>query len=268
MSVTFYEKFKSRSTQRGGQTSVSREWTAIGSDDDGEIEAAIIGTLPGLYDNGVYELPAVNYSFDQEGYRLWNVKIDYGTRQTSGDGMAFSFDTGGGSAKITQSKETIGSYALSGTAPNFYGAIGVNDKSIDGCEIFIPSYKWTEKYTVPDSSVDGAYRLNLFYATGTTNAGSFRDFAAGEVLFEGCRGQKESLYGPWELTFSFAASPNATGLTVGGITGIAKKGWEYLWVRYEEYEDATAHALSRRPVAVYIERVYDETNYTYLGIGS
>lgn len=41
----------------------------------------------------------------------------------------------------------------------------------------------------------------------------------------------------WVVTFSFAASPNAVELTVGDITGIDKKGWEYLWVRYQDAED-------------------------------
>jgi hypothetical protein len=58
------------------------------------------------------------------------------------------------------------------------------------------------------------------------------------VLFLGASGSQRGTE-DWEITFSFAASPNATGLTVGDITGIEpKKGWEYLWVRYADAEDA------------------------------
>ena len=62
--------------------------------------------------------------------------------------------------------------------------------------------------------------------------------------------------------------PKASGLTVGSITGISKKGWEYLWVLYEEAEDATAKALVKVPVAVYIERVYEEGDFAGLVIGT
>ena len=41
----------------------------------------------------------------------------------------------------------------------------------------------------------------------------------------------------WELTYQFAASPNAVNLQVGDIQNINKKGWEYLWVRYGDVED-------------------------------
>jgi hypothetical protein len=51
----------------------------------------------------------------------------------------------------------------------------------------------------------------------------------------------------WEIPFKFAASPNATDLTVGDITGIEKKGWEYLWVRYADAEDE--ETLIQQPVA-------------------
>jgi len=51
----------------------------------------------------------------------------------------------------------------------------------------------------------------------------------------------------WEIAFKFAASPNATDLTVGDITGIEKKGWEYLWVRYADAEDE--ETLIQQPVA-------------------
>jgi len=67
--------------------------------------------------------------------------------------------------------------------------------------------------------------------------------------------------GLWEITGQFAASPNVTGLSVGDITGIDKKGWEYLWVLYQDTEDTSAAALVKRPVAAYVERVYDSGNF-------
>lgn len=269
MAIDVYEAFESRPTTReSGNFATTIKLILVGSDDDGEIELKLQdpGVLPLTYDNGVYELPLKAYRFNQIGHLLWEAEAEYGSIQTASDGSSFTFETGGGTAKITQSKETVNKYAASGTAPDMKGAIGVTDRSIEGCEIFVPVYKWTEKYTVDASVVDASYKATVFSLTGRTNNASFKGFSAGEVLFEGCQGSKDGYFGPWELTFKFSASPNVTGLAIGSITGIAKKGWEYLWVRYDETEDATAKALVRRPSAVYVERVYDSGDMALLGI--
>ncbi len=113
----------------------------------------------------------------------------------------------------------------------------------------------------------GAYKSTLFFLTACVNNDAFKGFAPGEVLFLGAsgtqRGQED-----WEITFKFAASPNATGLVIGEITGINKKGWEYLWVRYADAEDTTAKVLVKKPIAVYVEQVYPMAAFAGLGIGS
>jgi hypothetical protein len=90
------------------------------------------------------------------------------------------------------------------------------------------------------------------------------------VLFLGASGNRSGNHSDdaWALTFRFAASPNRQDLTVGAITGIAKDGWDYLWVQYGNAVDADAQALIRSPVAAYVERVYPRGDFTALGIGS
>jgi hypothetical protein len=53
---------------------------------------------------------------------------------------------------------------------------------------------------------------------------------------------------------------------MGDITGIDKKGWEYLWVRYQDAEDADV--LVKQPAAVYVEQVYPYGDFSLLGIGT
>ena len=88
------------------------------------------------------------------------------------------------------------------------------------------------------------------------------------MLFLGASGSRRGtgVDSDWEITFRFAASPNASGISVGPISGISKKGWEYLWVRYADAEDAGSQAIVKRPVAAYVERVYDQGNFSALGI--
>jgi len=90
------------------------------------------------------------------------------------------------------------------------------------------------------------------------------------VLFLGASGSRRGLSSSddWEVTFRFAASPNRWDVTVGAITGIRKRGWEYLWVRYEDDEDEDTEQLIKRPVAVYVEQVYEYGDFRRLGIGT
>ncbi len=177
----------------------------------------------------------------------------------------FNFDTGGGTQHITQSLQTAGRYP--GSAPDFKGAIGVTQDSVEGVDITVPVYAFSETHYVPASQVTTAYKATLFNLTGRVNNGSFKGLAAGECLFLGASGSRRGA-DDWEITFRFAGSPNRTGLSVGPITGIAKKGWEYLWVRYADVEDTGSNTLVKQPIAAYVERVYEDGNFAALGIGT
>jgi hypothetical protein len=134
-------------------------------------------------------------------------------------------------------------------------------------DITVPVYNFSETHILANATVTNTYKGKLAALTGKTNNAAFKGFAAGECLFLFASGSKRGK-GDWEISFRFAASPNKTGLTVGDITGIAKKGWEYLWVRYEDSVDVTAKALVKKPLAVYIEKVYDEGSFADLAIGT
>lgn len=106
----------------------------------------------------------------------------------------------------------------------------------------------------------------MYRLTGKTNDAAWRGFAAGEVLFQGVSGSYRSGDDVVELTFRFAASPNRTNINVGGITVSSKKGWDYMWVRYADNVDGDN--IVKQPVAVYVERVYEEGDFGGLGIGA
>ena len=101
--------------------------------------------------------------------------------------------------------------------------------------------------------------------TGKVNGATFKGFAVGEVLFLGASGSQRG-NDDWEITFRFAASPNRWNLAVGYISGIRKRGWEYLWVRYADAEDEGV--LVKRPVAAYVEQVYEYGDFRQLAIGA
>jgi len=257
------EKYDSRESTVGVENpSVDLLYVVDGTEDDAVVRGVVEATIPAIYAGLVFQ----SYRIAHQGGGLWEVSVRYGKKEPKQPGeSSFSFDTGGGTTHITQSKQTVASYAPSGnTPPDFKGAIGVNNDSVEGTDITIPVYNFKETHYIPIALVIPAYKATLFYLTGKVNGAPFKGFAPGEVLFLGASGSQRGTE-DWEITFSFAASPNATGLTVGDITGIDKKGWEYLWVRYQDAEDEDV--LVKQPAAVYVEKVYEYGDFSLLGIG-
>ncbi|OHB56824.1 MAG: hypothetical protein A2Y07_06845 [Planctomycetes bacterium GWF2_50_10] len=264
MPITVEEKFDSGGIVRGQQGSATRLYIIAGTDDDIAAADALVVFRPATVDG----LPAQTAEVEWLAPNYWLGKVRYGyTNQNQGGADAlYSFDTGGGSQHITQSFSTINRYAPAGkTAPNFEGAIGVDDNSVNGCDIIVPTYSFSETYIMDASRITDAYKSTLFNLTGKVNSAPWRHYQQGEVLFQGASGSKRGK-GDWELAFKFSASPNKTNVTIGSITGISKKGWEYLWVRYADADDTGAKALIKKPLAVYIEQVYEYGNFAGLGV--
>ena len=267
MAVTVREKFDSPQVSTGTNPSAELRFIIKGTEDDAAARVELAVAAPSVFDlygTGLVFLPRAGLSLEHLGYELWEGVVRY-EPGPSPEEAQFSFDTGGGTQHITQSLATQ-RYAPPGeTAPNCYGAIGVTADSIEGVDITVPVYQFSETHYLAPELVTDAYKGILFLLTGRVNGGPFRNFAAGECLFLGASGSKRGS-GDWEITYRFAASPNVTGLAIGDITGIAKKGWEYLWVRYQDAETDDGKWLIKKPVAVYVEQVYPAGDFSGLGI--
>lgn len=177
-----------------------------------------------------------------------------------------SFSTTGGTASITQSRSTIASYAPSALdAPDFGGALNVADGRPGAVSVEVPALSLQITRIKPAADVTLTYQRTLAQLTGRVNSTTFEGFQAGELKFLGASGN-ELEEGDFELTWDFAASFNETGLTVGDITGIDKKGWEYLWVYHAEEIDSTTNTRVIKPRAVYVEQLFETADFTSLGI--
>ena len=272
MAITLTELVDSRTRT---DDSAELHYMLAGTADDGDAHAAVQSGAPSTYDGLVRQSIQLEPQWVDtladggSGDGRWSATVRYGVKAPPAVGDSqFSFDTGGGTQHVTQSRGAISKTAPAGlVAPDFKGAIGVTHDNVEGVDIVVPVYHFAETHWKADAEVTGAYKAALFALTGKVNAGGFRGFAQGEVLFMGAGGSKRGV-DDWEITFRFAASPNRTNIVVGDITVPEKKGWEYLWVRYEDTEDAAAKRIVKRPVAAYVEKLYDDGGFAGLGIGS
>jgi len=293
MAIEWVEDNESRTATivRPGRKATStyvKSWKLFGSMDDTEVHNDIVTQLNvrALYWNyppGGGQLQADSYTLEYLGGDAWHLTVNYSKEgvedeeQTGPIRRSRSFDTSGGQEHITQA--IAGKVSEKGKTPNLTDGdkiIGFDGQNVNGVDIIVPQLSWQENYEVPSSYVKAEYIKKVSQASGTTNNGEFRGFKAGEVLFLGCSGSqdwdKEKGDGPWALSYKFAVSPNAgpdqtlPALTIGEITGIVKKGHEYLNTYYED--DVRDNKIWKVPKIVWVHQVYRESNFAELGIGT
>jgi hypothetical protein len=173
-----------------------------------------------------------------------------------------------------------GAWQLSGTAPDFAGAIGQSLDTIQGCEIVVPRFELTVMQSY--ASLSAADLIAFRALVGRTNAAAFLGFPAGQLLYLGCdptsgRGTLPTgqAFQFWNLAHQFMYEPDVSGAQIGGLTVPSKPGHAYLWVRFAPGLPAASplpawttapNYLAQRPQAVYVERVYDPGDFSALGV--
>lgn len=265
MSITVEEKWNGRRQTLGDSPSQEVGYLIFGTDDDTLAQAAMLDYTPPLWGGMPIQTSEIT---DRLAEFLFEGLVKYAFQAPKEEGEeTLSFDAKGSTSKITQSLSTR-KYAVSGTAPDFKGAIGVTKDHVEGVEIPVPGLTFTKHKRFAAGYVTAAWIKAVSRLYGKTNAAPFFGFAVGEVRFDGAAGTQKKPSEPWDVDFNFAASENATGLTVATISGIQKDGWEYLWTLYQDEEDGSAKFLVKRPVAVYVEKVLQSGDFSILGIST
>jgi hypothetical protein len=288
---------RSATIQRKGknaESTVTQTWRAFGYSSDSALhaEANARFSTNRFYGVGDYVMMVENYTVAHVADDVWDVTVTYvkkGADETDPLRRTRSFDTGGATMHMTQAIpsttyiEGEERWPKTGTladppAPSQQGAIGVDGETVKGVEVVTPALTWTESYDVPSTYVTQTYIKMLAELTGTVNKAAFKSFAAYEVLFVGASGSQEwdseKGDGPWNLSFKFNASGNAgsgqtyPALKIGSIIDVEKKGHDFLWVTYKSVADTGSNTLLRVPKYVYVNKVYRESDFRRLGIGT
>lgn len=259
MAATISERAVSRGSTSGRSPRLDLLYTVRGTEDESEVRTLAASTAPATY----ADLDLVDIETDPQGGGVWYVVAKYELIDFAAD---FEFDTSGGTQRLATSLATLQRVALPGyVAPDYQGAINVTEDRVEGVDITVPVFNFSETRYVSALTVNTAFKYNIFQLTGRVNNATFKGFAKGEVLFLGASGSRRGRE-RWAITYKFAASPNVVAEPLGsGGLAVTKEGWEHLWVRFED--EINSHRLVKIPVAYYVERVYPYGNLALLGIG-
>lgn len=192
----------------------------------------------------------------------------------------FSASTTGGTVHVTNALELSDALQAAGVngysfnaanfpAPDVENMIELDsrDGSVKGIDLVVPQLRWTITYRQAKATITDAYVRTVESVTGTVNDDTFFSRPAGEVLFLGADLRQGTKSDP-VVDYHFVRSPNRTGITIGDMTGIEKKGHEHLWVTYEMTWNATGKGRYPFPMYAYVQKVYEESDFANLGIGT
>lgn len=277
MSIQVQERAAAREL---GGTSAKREYYITGAGGEQDARLALLAYAPSSLPSGVLSLERVDNDCTVEEMPwdgLFMGTANYKTSEsqpTKPNTFTISVEVAGQSSRLTQAYKHIGEYAPSGkTARKFKGAIGVtSDGAIEGAEVIVPAISYVVNLTVPSSQVDDDYVRGVATIVGSQNKKAFHGYKAGELLLTRVSGSQRG-DGNTDLSFSFSVSLNETSLVItgndGDITIPNKRGWDYLWVFYDDrtITDGSLKYTARVPISAHLEQVYKDGDFAkYLGI--
>lgn len=261
-----------------GHRTIRRPWSVIDALSEADALAAVAAEAPSILDG--LPLTTINVREDvaDGGYAC---EANYSTIEapqgTTGPApvlqvgqSSFSFEVVVQPVRVVVPIEPQTVYPRTGldVPPNsarwLIGEQGNNDPP-EGCDVYEPAASFSETHIFAASSMTPTYTQAILSCVGQLNSATFRGWQAREVLCVGVSGSRRGA-DDWELSFRFQVKKHQTGLTVAGVSGVDKGGWDFLWCRQSLATDGVT--LSRLVDYVVIAKVFREANFAALGIGS
>lgn len=286
MAVTVTERPDSGSGADGDRKRDEKRYQIRGTADGVAAKSALADEAPTTYNSLVrksWDVDPVFIDSERPAACLWEGTVEYGKAETGriepdiGE-MLIRSRSGGGTEHVILPIARRGSYAPpEEDAPKAHGIGDQGEGTLDGVDVETPRYEFTvtKVFTSPAAAPS---ETTLYALAGTMNDAEFSvtdsrtdrtiTCAAGECLFRGHEAGAARGDGGLEITYNFAVSPNRANFEIPGtgITVDAKKGWDYLWCRYEQAEDDDAKRLYKKAIAAYVDQVYRETDFSDLEI--
>ena len=248
---------------------IMRRWLIRGSSDPIVCRQAIINQAVATSLFQFENLPLTTMTWKLfTGPDAWEFTVNYALQPLIQVGQyTISMDTTGATTKQTEAFAQTVFPAPGKTPRQFATTINVQDDKPEGIDRVIPSLKLDINAKIASRFLASpiAYAALVASMTGSMNGTSFLGFAPGELLFMGASGQ---IVGENPtLTYTFEASANLTGVTIGPVSGISKWGHDFLWFDYIVKKDSSSNLQISEPRAAYVARVYGTADFSLLGIG-
>lgn len=238
--------------------------------DESEAYAIVAPLIPTTYtfpSGKIAVLQSVNVTDIDE--RSWDFKLSYARLQRKEENyIEYEFDIGLQEVTLTHALDTTPFTGGGRTAPDFKKGVNISsDGKVQGVSVGQPSFTFSVTKYWPIAAITRAYQLQVKSLAGKFNSADFYGLPAGSVKFMGARGKPSGQ--KWPVTYRFEHSENETGLTVGDITGINRKGWQYLDVYRRVIGDSSSKKKIEVPHSVYVHTLAPgEGNFSILGIGT
>jgi hypothetical protein len=175
--------------------------------------------------------------------------------------------------------------------PRFRADIGLSigkkqDGTIDGVDALVPTVSVTCTTWLAVADVTDEYKREIYALIGFVNNSDFREWAAGEVRFDGVSIRETAGERLTELVFRFSCRTNQVDLpftivpTINAVGDyrpdiekeVDKEGWQYLWKQLGDV--ASYNGVGQPPaqrkgatIAIVVDTIYRPADFSALNIG-
>ena len=252
--------------------SMSRPWFVYNATSELEAIQAVANAAPSIADGLLITGVSVREEV-QDGYRC---TADYGlwaprppSTMVAGESQ-FNFEIATQPQRIVVPLQAQTVYPRSGEsapadASKWLIGQQADGSAPEGAEVLEPVANFSETHWISAATITALYQRTVLKIIGRVNQFAFRGWSAQEVLCTGVSGSQRGA-SDWEVSFRFGVREHQTNLTVAGISVPLKKGWQFLWPRYELAKDSSEAILSNVVKYIVVADVFRTANFVNLGI--
>lgn len=267
----------------GDSPSITEEWFVFGTRDRIAARQELIANSPDVSTEGLLRT-AVRINDFTDG--SWSAEIVYGVKRMPKEGeVRIMIDGEGGREKIYQALDVVAAVGLAGRViPDTKGVIGYeSDGTINGVEIEVSGATILLEFHVQRDVISDAYLAKIAKMSKKVNSKKFKGYDPGELrfkkyTFEDTIKLDQEGTALSKLTLEFVLEENVTGIQIGDLPPIDKRGHDYLWVYSEEMSadpmpgsgggggPTPPKMVIKRPIFAFVNQVYRYADFKVFGI--
>lgn len=190
----------------------------------------------------------------------YDVSVTYSPANKQNGTYQIQVDQAVGNVRVTAGTRIAGYGPAANEVDN--GGVFYNGTEVTGTDVPVAEDRITIMFRHPQSYLNGPYIRAIGKLRGYPNSDTFLGYAAGEVRYMG--GNFTQTDAEATASYAFAISPNATNLSVAGITIASKSGFDVISPTYESEDEANpggkTHSLRK---VSYIEIIRPRQHKAY-----